>query len=127
MNIQRVVRTCAVISAVSALLLSAGCSWLNPEQITLPTPTVRSLSPTFAVAGSGPQTLTINGSNFVQASTATFNGVVHEATFENSTQLKITLSQSDLASVGSVAVAVTNPHPGGGTSANAAFQITEAA
>jgi hypothetical protein len=81
-----------------------------------PVPAITSLSPASLTAGSAAQTLTINGSNFVSASTVTYNGVAHVATFVNSSQLTIQLSAADLATAGSFAVVVTNPAPGGGSS-----------
>ena len=50
-------------------------------------PTITSLSPPSATAGSGAQTLTINGTNFLSSSTVTYNGVAHTPTFVSSIQL----------------------------------------
>ena len=89
-----------------------------------PQPSITGLSPSSAQAGSGPLTLTINGSGFFTASTVVFNSVSHASTFVNSSQLTITLSSADLASAGSFAVLVTNPPPGGGTSNPFSFTLT---
>jgi len=88
-----------------------------------PQPTITNLSPSSASAGSGPLTLTINGSGFIASSTVTFNGALHAATFVSSGQLNITLTASDLAAVGSFAVVVSNPAPGGGLSNAVAFAV----
>ena len=69
------------------------------------------------------QTLTINGTNFVSTSMVTYNGVAHTATFVSSTQLKIMLSAADQATVGTYAVVVTNPAPGGGASNSVNFTV----
>jgi hypothetical protein len=53
----------------------------------------------------------------------TFNGALHAATFVSSGQLNITLTASDLAAVGSFAVVVSNPAPGGGLSNAVAFAV----
>ncbi len=81
-----------------------------------PTPAISSLSPSSLPAGSTPQTLVINGSGFVQASTATYNGTARAVSFTNSSMIEIQLTASDLATAGSYPVIVTNPSPGGGTS-----------
>jgi hypothetical protein len=90
---------------------------------TAPQPTITSLSPASAQAGSSAQVLTINGTGFTPSSTVTFHGVSHAATFINSGQLTITLSASDLATAGSFPVVMTNPAPGGGTSAPVSFTV----
>jgi hypothetical protein len=87
-------------------------------------PTIISLSPTSATAGSTSQTLAINGTNFVSSTTATYNGLIHPATFVSSTQLTISLSAGDLATAGTYPVVVTNPTPGGGPSNIANFLVT---
>ena len=88
-----------------------------------PAPTLTSLSPASAVAGSGAQTLTLNGTNLLASSTVTYNGVGHAATFVSSTQLTISLSATDQATTGSYAVVVTNPGPGGGASSPLNFTV----
>jgi len=91
---------------------------LNPQ------PSITSLSPPSAQAGSGPVTLTINGSGFIPASSVTFNGAPHIPSFVNSSQLTISLTASDLATAGSLPVMVTNPGPGGGGSNSVNFNVS---
>lgn len=81
-----------------------------------PQPSISSLSPTSATAGSRPTTVTINGSGFIGASSVTFNGVSHAASLRSASQLTITLSAAELAAASSFPVVVTNPTPGGGAS-----------
>jgi hypothetical protein len=88
-----------------------------------PVPTISSLSPSSALAGSAAQTLTITGTNFISASVVTYNGVAHTATFVSSTELTIMLSASDQATAGTYPVVVTNPSPGGGASSAVDFTI----
>jgi uncharacterized protein (TIGR03437 family) len=76
------------------------------------------------VAGSGPLTLTINGSGFITSSSVALGGASHPASLVNTGQLTITLTASDLATAGSFPVVVTNPSPGGGTSNTASFTLT---
>ncbi len=89
-----------------------------------PVPAITSISPSTTSAGAAPQTLVINGSNFNACSAVTYDGVVHAANFESSTQLSISLTPSDLASAGTYAVVVTNLSPGGGSSNTEDFSVT---
>jgi len=97
----------------------------NPSSFTInnPTPNITSLLPVSIPVGSAAQTLSIFGSSFVSTSTVTYNGVSHAVTFVSSVQLAIQLSASDQATVGSPAVEITNPSPGGGTSNTANLSI----
>src|SRR5438132_1552101 len=88
-----------------------------------PMPAVTSLSPPSATAGAAGQTLTINGSGFMATSTVTYNSVPHTATFVSASQLTISLTTADQATVGSYSVVVTNPSPGGGASNTATFTV----
>ena len=91
-----------------------------------PTPSVSGLSPSSAVVGSSQQIVTIAGSGFLSSSSVSFNGSNHAATLLSAQQLSIALDQNDLATVGSFPVVVTNPAPGGGSSAPAHFQVNAA-
>src|SRR5205807_1355698 len=88
-----------------------------------PTPAISGLAPASASAGAAAQTLTINGSGFMATSTVTYNGVPHTAAFVSATQLTIQLTAADQAMLGSYAVIVTNPPPGGGASASVSFTV----
>lgn len=92
-----------------------------------PVPTISSLSPSSATAGAAAQTLTINGTDFVSASTVTYNSAAHPAAIKSSTQLTISLSAGDQATAGSYAVVVTNPSPGGGPSNSLDFIVNKQA
>jgi hypothetical protein len=70
-----------------------------------PVPGITGLSPVSATAGAAAQTLTINGTGFLPASTVTFNGTPHPATFVNAAQLTIALSAGDQTTVGSYPLA----------------------
>jgi hypothetical protein len=89
-----------------------------------PVPTITSLSPTSTTAGSAAFTLTVNGSGFLSSSVVNFNGTARVATFVNATQLTAAILASDIATVGTPVVTVTNPTPGGGTSTAVSFSIT---
>ena len=90
-----------------------------------PVPAITSISPGSATAGAAATTLTITGTKFLSTLTVSFNGVAHTTTYASATQLKITLSTSDLATAGIYAVVVTNPAPGGGASNSVYFTVNK--
>src|SRR5271170_1766137 len=81
-----------------------------------PTPTITAISPISVVAGGAAFTLTINGTNFVAASVVNFGGATPATTFVSPTQLTAAIPATSIASSGGMAVTVTAPPPGGGTS-----------
>jgi hypothetical protein len=91
-----------------------------------PVPVASSLSPAGAVAGNPGLTLTVNGSGFVATSVVRWNGAARPTTVVGPTQLRATVSASDLAAAGSFPVSVFTPTPGGGTSASRSFVVTAA-
>jgi hypothetical protein len=86
-------------------------------------PVANSLSPTSVTAGSAGLTLTVNGSDFVASSEVRWNGSARPTTFVSASQLRATLSATDLVTVGSVPVSVFTPAPGGGTSGTVSLAI----
>jgi hypothetical protein len=91
--------------------------------INNPRPTVTSISPTSATAGGAAFTLTVNGSGFITTSVVKWNGAARTTTFSSSTRLTAAISAADIATAGTIRVTVTNPGPGGGTSASKTFTI----
>ncbi|MGA2345504.1 MAG: IPT/TIG domain-containing protein, partial [Candidatus Sulfotelmatobacter sp.] len=89
---------------LAALAAAVGCGSSSNSIQQNPVPVISNLSPASATAGASAQTLTINGTNFVSSSTATYNNVVHAVTFLSATQLQIQLTTADLASAGSFPV-----------------------
>lgn len=85
--------------------------------VTNPAPSIAGLNPPSVVAGSPDRTVTITGSGFVPSSTVQSNGVSVMATYVSPTQLTAVVPSTQLLYPGSVAITVTNPSPGGGTSA----------
>jgi uncharacterized protein (TIGR03437 family) len=106
----------AVPVVVSIGGLSSNTVTIAVSAAANPVPSITSLSPGFGAVGAVLQTVIIDGANFVEGSTVSFNGVALPATFDNSGQLTVTLTGAQLASAGSFAVEVTNPVPGGGSS-----------
>lgn len=88
-------------------------------------PTLSSISPSAATAGSGPITLTATGSSFMSNSVLQVNGAARSTTFISGTQLSTTLTSSDLATAGSLAITASTP--GGGTSSALTFTINNPA
>ncbi len=115
-----------LLLAASGLASCGGGSSTGTNASANPTPTITTISPNSAVAGGAAFTLTINGTNFVAASMVNFGGAAPATTFVNSTQLTAAIPASSIASTGTLAVTVTNPAPGGGTSNPMNFTITSA-
>ena len=92
-------------------------------------PTINSISPTTALAGSQGVTLVINGTNFAPQSVVSVNNTNRLTFFLNSTVLQMSLTPTDLATAGTLSIAVTNPAapppapPNGGTSNVFAYSI----
>ena len=110
-------RACKVGLLGGALVL-AGCL-----VVFNPVPSISSLSPASLLVGSAAQTLAIHGGGFVPASTVTYNGVAHVATYISASELTIPLSASDLSAPGNYPVVVSNPPLGGGASSPVSFQV----
>jgi subtilisin len=89
-----------------------------------PVPAVAALQPASAPAGSGAFTLTVNGTGFAPATVVQWNGSPRPTTFVGATQLRAAIGAADVATIGSVAVTVFSPEPGGGTSNATAFTTT---
>jgi hypothetical protein len=81
------------------------------------------LVPNVVEPGSPGFTLTVNGTGFVTGSTVTWNGASLNTTFVNPSRLMATVPANDVATQGSVLVAVVNPPPGGGRSNATPFII----
>ncbi|HEV8130149.1 MAG TPA: IPT/TIG domain-containing protein, partial [Acidobacteriota bacterium] len=88
-----------------------------------PVPTLTNISPTSARAGDPALTVTLIGTNFVNTSVVLWDGVAKPTTFVSATQLTASIAASDLAADNTVAVAVSNPTPGGGISGAKTFYI----
>jgi hypothetical protein len=86
-------------------------------------PTIASLSPMTAAAGSANLALTVTGGSFVSGATVLWNGHARATTFVSATQLTATVLAADLSAVGTADVAVFNPAPGGGSSTSITFSI----
>jgi YVTN family beta-propeller protein len=121
------IRKLAILGIVSLVFL-AGCGGNQPASNgssgSNPTPTITTISPNATPAGGAAFTLTINGTNFVEDSRVSFGGSAPATTFVNSTQLTAAISAASIASIGTMAVTVINPAPGGGTANAINFAVT---
>lgn len=90
-----------------------------------PPPTITRISPDAASAGTGPFSLTITGTNFVEGqSTVRWNGQPRTTIFVTNTQLVAFLSAADVSTPSIVPVTVFNPPTLGGQSNAVPFTIT---
>ena len=89
-----------------------------------PVPAVAALSPPSVTAGAAPFTLTVTGSGFVPASQVRINGSARATTYVSATTLTTAVAASDVIAAGTLAVSVSSPAPGGGTSGVLNFAVT---
>ena len=86
--------------------------------------TISGLLPASAVAGGGAFTLTVNGANFADGATITFNGNNRNTTFVSAAQLTARIEAADITAVGTYPITVVNPS--GAASEPAIFRVTNA-
>lgn len=104
-----------------------GISAAQSLPVKNPTPSIAAVSPsTIAFGTAAPTTVTLAGTNFAAGATVSVSGTPRAATVVSSTSLTFPVSTAEQAIAGAVPVVVTNPAPGGGTSAPAALTITNA-
>jgi 6-phosphogluconolactonase (cycloisomerase 2 family) len=89
-----------------------------------PIPTLSSLAPSSAQAGSAALTLSVNGQNFMPGSVIYWGAAALTTTFVNDTQLTAGIGADKFATAGQIGVQVVNPTPGGGTSNQLKFTVT---
>jgi hypothetical protein len=80
-------------------------------------PAITSLNPSSVPAGSSDRAITVTGTGFVAGSTVKSNGVLVMTTYVTPTTLSAVVPSGHFVNPGTVAITVTNPAPGGGTSA----------
>lgn len=86
-------------------------------------PSIAGLSPLTIPAGSTNAVLTVNGSNFITGATILWNNVALTTTRVSSSQLTAAVPTGDLTTVGTADISVSNPAPGGGTTASLTLSI----
>lgn len=100
-----------------------GTSNAQTLAVVNPVPTTTSISPTSKNVGDATFTLTVNGTNFISDSVVQFAGSNRSTVYVSSTQLTATIPASDLTTVGTYAITVFTPTPGGGTSNAQTFTV----
>lgn len=88
-----------------------------------PVPVITLLPSSGATAGRPGFTLWLHGQNFVQGATVQLNGTDRQATVLDPTRLHVSLTSADVATPGSIAVAVANPGPGNRVSNRASLTV----
>jgi len=93
---------------------------------TNPVPAISGISPAFTNAGGAVFTLTVNGSGFIASSTVYWGTSALTTTYVSATQLTAQVPAADIATVGTIAITVQTPAPGGGTSNAWQFEVDSA-
>lgn len=88
--------------------IRVGTTWESVTPSAVDAPTITSLSPASANAGSPGITLTVNGTNFSNGSVVTWNGSSRTTTFVSATQLTAVIPASDLTTAGTALVGVSS-------------------
>jgi hypothetical protein len=101
----------------------AGNRLMLTVEIPNPLPVVSSITPAATVAGAGGFALQVAGSQFVASSVVQWNGSARTTSYVSATALSASISAADVAAVGTAAVTVLNPTPGGGVSNELVFTI----
>lgn len=88
-----------------------------------PVPTIATISPETAAAGSAGIVITLTGTGFMPTSTVHWNGSFVSTTYVDATTVRAQVDSYRLYYAGTAQLTVSNPSPGGGVSAPAAFVI----
>jgi hypothetical protein len=107
------------LSDVPVSIFSAPLLAISQAVSTLPS--VISISPNAAAAGSSATSVTVTGSNFSSTAVVQWNGSARPTTFVSNSQLTATISATDLASAGTASVNVLSA---GKVSNSVSFFIT---
>lgn len=115
---------------VTVVTPAPGGGLSNSLQFTIsaqpnPVPAITALSPSSAVVGDSPFTLTVTGSGFVAGSVAQWNGLALPTVVVSATELQAQVSAAELANANDVNITVVNPAPGGGTSNVMTFTVNQ--
>lgn len=116
----------SVSSPVSDTVLANNSANTTTNVSANAVPVISTLSPSNVPPGSANFTLTVNGSGFVNGAVVRWNGANRVTTFVSSSRVTAAVLAADVATAGTVSITVFNPAPGGGTSNNASFSISNA-
>jgi 6-phosphogluconolactonase (cycloisomerase 2 family) len=90
-----------------------------------PPPGTGAITPANLPAGSNALTLNVSGTSFAQNSVVLVNDVARSTTYVSSTLLLATLLPADLKQSATLNITVSNPPPGGGTTAALALTVAD--
>jgi len=88
-----------------------------------PMPSVGSLSPASVPSGGSDLEVAVLGSGFVASSVAEWNGIPLATAYVNGSRLMVLIPAARMVSAATPSITVTNPAPGGGTSAGVTFTV----
>jgi hypothetical protein len=124
-----------VASSLSVIVL-AGCSGGGSTSNLTPTPappivtpadnpapTISAVSPESVLAGSSTLTVTFTGTGYIASTSATLNGASLQTIYVSPTSLQATVTAAALGAGQVANLVLSNPSPGGGSSAAAKFSI----
>lgn len=102
---------------------ATGAATVTVSVVTNPVPVIGSLSPAFTNAGGAAFTVTINGSGFTGNSRVLWGSSALPMQYVSSSQLTAAVAAAGIASMGTTAMTVQTPTPGGGTSNSFEFEV----
>ncbi|MGH9493640.1 MAG: IPT/TIG domain-containing protein [Candidatus Sulfotelmatobacter sp.] len=91
---------------IALLVAGLACGYSKPNTAV---PTIASLDPASANAGTGPLQLEVNGAKFAAGAVINFNGVAQTTQVVSTNKVEATIPASAVSASGSVPVTVTNP------------------
>jgi hypothetical protein len=131
-SIQFTIPSQSLISTGTLIVTVHDSAWPNniSNQLMLhvvnPVPVLSSISPVSITAGAPNFYLTLSGSNFVSSSAVLINGAPTQPDSSSGTTASVLIPASAVSTVGAVTIAVSNPAPGGGTSASQTLNVISA-
>jgi hypothetical protein len=88
------------------------------------TPTITSITPDSANAGTGGFTLTVTGTNFIPGSVVDWNGAARTTTFKSATSLQAQILFTDILTPGTIEITVLNIASNGASAFSNPFPFT---
>ncbi len=113
----------ANVSVVASSQSSPAITGSASIALSYPSPKITSVAPNAINAGSAATVVTIQGSNFTTASSVYLGTSAISTSFVSSSTLQATIPASSLNLAGALSVDVTNPQPGGGSSASQQISV----
>jgi hypothetical protein len=109
------------IMAVAGAVLPATVSAQAPQGNA--SPLLRSASPSYVTAGTGPVQVNLHGEGFASGAVAQFGSQARPTKVVNARLVQVSLTAADLATARTVSISVRNPGAGGPVSNTLSFEI----